>query len=220
MRPPRFVVSCGKWSSTAPGIGGAVKDGGTDVVSEVQMFRGSVEVVVRRGDQFLVVTNRKWGGFSMPGGKLDKGESLEAGARRELLEETGLTALSLKRIGGAIHKSQPKDGGPDWFCMAFEADIGDQEPSEVEEGSRPYWTTQEDIRKNALYPDYYEWLFDFLRPVSIENFRRLIKTPVQLGFRRQSDDAPHGGDDMHRGASSNRSGSDFEAGYDEGTFDK
>lgn len=123
-----------------------------------RLFRASVELVVRRGDKFLVVTNRRWGGFSMPGGKIEGDETPEEAARRELAEETGLEAKSLRRLGGMIHKSQPKDGGPDWFCLAYEADIGDQLPREVEPGTTPYWTTAEDILENALYQDYYEWL--------------------------------------------------------------
>lgn len=151
---------------------------------EVQIFRGSVEAVVRRDGKFLVVTNRKWGGFSMPGGKLHKGETIEEGLKRELLEETGLVAASLRQIGGMIHKSQPKDGGPDWFCLAYEVDIGDQQPREVEAGTRPFWATADEIVKGGLYPDYYEWLFGVLPPErpGPDTLKRLLSTPARLGM--------------------------------------
>lgn len=52
-------------------------------------------VVVRRGTQLLLQQrgdDELWG---LPGGALHPGETLEATARRELLEETGLTAGTL-----------------------------------------------------------------------------------------------------------------------------
>ena len=138
-------------------------------MAESRIYRASVDIVVRgkfRNDLFLVVTNRKRGKFSMPGGKVDMGEALEDAARRELLEETGLRAFSLRVIGAYTHDAH--DGGPDWFCMAYEAEIGDQEPKEVEAGTKPYWTDAFDIRQNSLYPNYYAWLFPVLGVRSID----------------------------------------------------
>jgi ADP-ribose pyrophosphatase YjhB (NUDIX family) len=48
-------------------------------------------VVVRRGDSFLVVHERKHGGgWYLPAGRVEPGETLEAAARRETLEESGV----------------------------------------------------------------------------------------------------------------------------------
>jgi phosphatase NudJ len=50
-----------------------------------------VLVVVRRGDRFLVVKEQKHGGgWYLPAGRVEAGESLEHGAIRETLEESGL----------------------------------------------------------------------------------------------------------------------------------
>ena len=40
--------------------------------------------------------NGRWNGF---GGKVEKGETIEHAAKRELLEESGLTADTLKKVG-------------------------------------------------------------------------------------------------------------------------
>jgi 8-oxo-dGTP pyrophosphatase MutT (NUDIX family) len=50
-------------------------------------------VVVRRGHRFLLTQERKYGAtWSIPGGRVEPGESLAAAAIREVLEETGVPA--------------------------------------------------------------------------------------------------------------------------------
>ena len=58
-------------------------------------LRLAVSCVVRDGDKFLLVERAHEpakGQFAFAGGKVEPGESLEDAARRELLEETGITA--------------------------------------------------------------------------------------------------------------------------------
>jgi ADP-ribose pyrophosphatase YjhB (NUDIX family) len=69
--------------------------------------RSGVSVVVLRGDEVLLVQRGKGayrGLWSLPGGAIELGETAEAAARRELLEETGLLAseLSLGDVADAI----------------------------------------------------------------------------------------------------------------------
>jgi 8-oxo-dGTP pyrophosphatase MutT (NUDIX family) len=48
-------------------------------------------VVVRRGHRFLMTQERKYGStWSIPGGRVEVGESLEEAAIREVFEETGV----------------------------------------------------------------------------------------------------------------------------------
>ena len=46
-----------------------------------------------------LLTKHKVRGLEFPGGKMDKGESLEDAARREVMEETGAVLIRLESIG-------------------------------------------------------------------------------------------------------------------------
>ena len=127
------------------------------------LYRASVGITVWREGHVLVVNNRRWGGYSTPGGKVDHGESLEDAARRELCEETGCRAIGLRMIAGIAHEPVPRDDDrTPWFCTIFVADIGDQEPSEVEPGTKPAWVTPHQLMATSMYPELYRWLFNLL----------------------------------------------------------
>lgn len=57
-------------------------------------------LMVRRGHEPLV------GRWSLPGGSLEAGESLRAGVRREVLEETGLT-VEVAQLAGVFEAIGP-----------------------------------------------------------------------------------------------------------------
>lgn len=130
---------------------------------KTQLLRSSVEILVWEANptepRLLTVTNRRWGGFSCPGGKVEPGESFITAARRELLEETGCEALSIEPFIGGIHWDDPKDKGFPWFCMAYFADIGTQTPKKMEEGTEIGWHTPTQLVHDSIYPDWYRYLF-------------------------------------------------------------
>lgn len=140
-------------------------------MSDVQLFRASVEILIwhpeaktwpedaKTNPRLLTVTNRRWGGFSCPGGKVDPGEKLIDAARRELLEETGCEAEWIEQFIGGVHYEEPKDEGPPWFCMSFWATIGGQIPTQQEEGTEIGWHTPQELMANSIYPDWYRFIF-------------------------------------------------------------
>ena len=118
-------------------------------------YRHSVSIVIQREGKVLVVSSRKWGGFSLPGGKVDPGETFEQAARRELLEETGVEALELTSLWAREHPPVATDPNRNhWLCMCYVAEIGDQEPKQCEEGTIPRWVDPREIANESLYRDF------------------------------------------------------------------
>jgi len=61
----------------------------------------TVDVIVERGDGRVLLVERRNEprGWALPGGFVDYGESTEAAARREVLEETGVQVLLTDLLG-------------------------------------------------------------------------------------------------------------------------
>lgn len=105
------------------------------------------------------------GTWTMPGGKLHFGESFEEGARREVLEETGIITKNLKVI------SLSNDVASDahfvtigFLCTEFEGEAKAIEPEEITEWRwfslenlpSPIFSPSEKILRNYLSKEIYK----------------------------------------------------------------
>ena len=94
----------------------------------------------------------RWNGF---GGKVEKGEEIEAAAQRELQEEAGITAKKLEKMG--ILHFVFKDDPIALEVHVFRGNEIEGEPRESEE-MKPEWFDIKDIPFAAMWPDDTHWL--------------------------------------------------------------
>ena len=115
----------------------------------VRVPRPAVGVVVHDPGRGLLLLWRHrfitgtWG-YEVPAGGVDAGETLEQGAAREVLEETGWRPGPLRRL----HSYHPSNGLSDQAFTLFVADgatyVGP--PTDVAEASRIEWLSVEQVR--------------------------------------------------------------------------
>ncbi len=65
-------------------------------MSEPNTKHAAVSYIERSDGRVLCVWNRRYGGFSLPGGLVEEGETPEQAQARELREETGMETLAVR----------------------------------------------------------------------------------------------------------------------------
>ncbi len=122
-------------------------------------------VIIHQKDRVLLGMKKRgfgvgnWNGF---GGKVQEGESIEAAARRELLEEAGVTAQNLEKMGVMDFSWKGKE--EDILQVhIFKATDFSGEPTESEE-MKPQWFSVNEIPLEKMWSDDKYWI-----PLFLEN---------------------------------------------------
>lgn len=107
-------------------------------------------VVVRRGHRFLLTQEQKYGStWSIPGGRVEPGESLVAAAVREVLEETGVPV----RIDGILRIEHAAADASARVRVLFTGTPMDDTPPKTTadaESLGAAWLTIDEIRTRKL----------------------------------------------------------------------
>ncbi|OPY34152.1 MAG: hypothetical protein A4E32_00422 [Methanomassiliicoccales archaeon PtaU1.Bin124] len=101
-----------------------------------------VYAIAIEGDRFLMVFNKKRGGWEMPGGHVEQGEGAETAAKREFREETGQEFEPVVRVvqdDGAVFAGRVRYTGKHGE-MRFE--LFEQLPEQL---AFPEWEYREQI---------------------------------------------------------------------------
>lgn len=111
----------------------------------------SAGTIVKKDGKILLIERKNMPfGFACPAGHVDFGESFETCAKRELFEETGLTATKIKFLTKGRQEGMCKRGGTFHDWMVYEAEVrGDIKPSE-REMKQIEWYSIDKIREMAL----------------------------------------------------------------------
>ncbi|MBY6188166.1 NUDIX domain-containing protein [Marinobacter hydrocarbonoclasticus] len=116
--------------------------------------RHAVRALIAKGDQVLLLYTERYDDYSLPGGGVDAGESLEAALLREVSEETGARGLRVLAEFGLVEELRPWYK-PDFdnvrmlsYCYLCDADseLGATalEHYEVANGMTPRWVSLSD----------------------------------------------------------------------------
>ena len=114
--------------------------------------------VCRRGERVLLARRAmgpgigRWG---FPGGMQELGETIEAGAARELLEETGIAAEPLRIIGGSnvIGRDQQDKVRAHFTLIAVLLDWRAGEGEPIEDALAVGWFTLAEATALDTFPD-------------------------------------------------------------------
>lgn len=118
---------------------------------------------VVRGDDVLMVhrtfrdSDAHLGKFNGLGGKLEPGEDVVAGVRRELREEAGIDATGV-RLRGTLSWPGFGDGGEDWFAFVFVVDAFAGEPPAANAEGTLHWVPRASMLDLPLWEGDYTWL--------------------------------------------------------------
>lgn len=107
-------------------------------------YRVSVKALIRdKDDRVLFMGENK--GFSLPGGGLEHGETIEEALRRELLEELELEAVSVSVQPHSILPYYYPENQKVGMWLVYEVEV--EQPLQITNGTPVRWVSEEEMRE-------------------------------------------------------------------------
>jgi 8-oxo-dGTP pyrophosphatase MutT (NUDIX family) len=113
-------------------------------------------IVQNSAGEYLFI--KRLGFWDLPKGKLDKGESIEAAALREVEEECGITGLAITAPAGQTYHTYEHKGNEvlkvtHWYYMQTDF-AGDLVPQTEEDITEVRWMTKDEVKAVVLKNTY------------------------------------------------------------------
>lgn len=108
-------------------------------------------LVLKRSQQKKIAP----GYFHPAGGKVDPNEEPLQAAKRELMEEAGISVKNIK-LEAIITEIEPHNPGENWLIFHFSGDYEDGEVKETPEGEFMWLTKDELVNSENLFPSVKE----------------------------------------------------------------
>ena len=153
--------------------------------SDKRPFRKAVRVWIVKGDKVLVGKKTIYGGniYSIPGGGIEDGESMDMAVYKECLEEVGIQVKNIQSLGICVQyvcvlpnpeRAKIYQGGEDSFFMAtFSKKNNAVHGSEGD--AMPYtWETPANAKKLLLSGDNKEFAADKIK--ALEKVEEYMKS--------------------------------------------
>ena len=126
----------------------------------------SAVCLVERDGRLLCVWNRRYSGWTLPGGMVEPGERTDEAAARELAEETGLLAHRVRLLYAGPADASMVAPGRATQVNVYEVTVAPEaRPAEREAGCPIAWLTREEFLERVPFKAFYRRMFAALGSV-------------------------------------------------------
>jgi 8-oxo-dGTP diphosphatase len=141
--------------------------------SQASLRHGVIDAIVTRGQKILLVKRaaklHEGGKWALPGGYVERGETVWQAAAREVLEETGWTIKNLKLLAINTAPDQPGDDRQN-LDFIFSASAGAKTGTPDWESDEVQWFDLQELPANS------QIAFDHAKSIAL--FRRARSDPA------------------------------------------
>lgn len=163
----------------------ATKNARSDFLNPPETIRAVICHLQRKSDSKYLLLRKAKGKFgegfwNAPGGKIERGESPEHAAIREVFEETSLVISNLEMCGELEFYFGEDKVKPDWTAVVFKTTCFEGNPKMENEEGMLRWFDEKDFPMKEMWEDDRYWLPFMFRGVRFRGSFRFTSDSKRL----------------------------------------